>query len=441
MSNNTLKNILLCLDNSEDSRTATGLALALADKDTTITGLHVYAAALHTARFSQLEQYLPERYQNKTALAEQRYAHTTLITKGLEIISDSYMAPLTTLGVEARIKTMAIKREGKNYREILNEAHKNLEPEGETTKKNADEGEATEEYNNEASLAEEHNNKAYTLTILGARGLGKLDTPEEDGCGSVTERVARGIRTDLLIVRTTLDNGKNNIDEAREIAVAIDGSPASYGALITAIELAGKLDKKIKVLAAFDPLYHQVAFKSLEGVLSEADGELFKLEEQEKLHTEIIDNNLAALYQDHLDTAVEVAKSLGIVVSSELLSGKPYTELIKYTKKEKPFILMLGKTGVHADAELEIGSATEKTLRSAECNIYISTRPYTPAPKTRDDDLPDISWNPEAEETISRIPAFARAMVRKMAEEMASEQETDTVTRELLLELRKRIGL
>ncbi len=413
MPNNTFKNILLCLDNSEDSRTATRLALAMAGKDTTITGLHVYAAALHTERFSQLERYLPERYQNKAALAEQRSAHTTLITKGLEIISDSYMTPLTALGEESGVKTRAVKREGKNYREILNEAHKNSE----------------------------HNNKAYTLTILGARGLGKLDTPEEDGCGSVTERVARGIKTDLLIVRTPLDISKDCKDEASEIAVAIDGSPASYGALILAIELAEKLAKKIKVLAAFDPLYHQVAFKSLEGVLSEADGELFKLEEQEKLHTEIIDNNLAALYQDHLDTAVEIAKDFEIEISAELLSGKPYTELLKYIKKEKPFILIMGKTGVHADAELEIGSATEKTLRSAECSVYISTKPYTPAPRTRDEGLPDISWNLEAEETISRIPAFARAMVRKMAEEMAIEKTTDTVTRELLLELRKRIGL
>ncbi len=430
MPNETFKNILLCLDNSEDSRTATRLALALAGTDTTITGLHVYAAALHTERFSQLEQYLPERYQNKAALAEQRSAHTTLITKGLEIISDSYMAPLTTLGIEAEIKTRAIKREGKNYREILNEAHKNLRNEDATIK----EGEGSDE----ASLAEEDNNETYTLTILGARGLGKLDTPEEDGCGSVTERVARGISTDLLIVRTPPNDSK---DEAHEIAVAIDGSPASYGALITAIELAKKLNKKIKILAAFDPLYHQVAFKSLEGVLSEADGELFKLEEQEKLHTEIIDNNLAALYQDHLDTAVVVAKDFEIEISAELLSGKPYTELIKYAKKEKPFILMMGKTGVHADQELEIGSASEKTLRSAECSVYISTRPYTPAPRTRDDDLPDISWNREAEETISRIPAFAHAMVREMAEEMAIEKNTDTVTRELLLELRKRIGL
>ncbi|VAV83042.1 hypothetical protein MNBD_DELTA01-697 [hydrothermal vent metagenome] len=403
MPDNTCKNILLCLDNSEDSRTATKLALRLAGtEEMTITGLHVYAAALHTERFHQLESYLPERYQNKEALDEQRSAHTTLITKGLEIISDSYMAPLTALGLEQGVRTKTVKREGKNYREILDEAK-----------------------------------IGYGLVVLGARGLGTLNTPEEDGCGSVAERVARGIRADLLIVRTT---ARDDEDEADEISVAIDGSPESYGALLVAIGLAKKLDKKIKAIAAFDPLYHQVAFQSLEGVLSEADGELFKLEEQEKLHTEIIDNNLAALYQDHLDTAVAVAKDAGIDIDSELLSGKPYSELIKYARGKSPFMIIMGKTGVHADQGLEIGSATEKTLRGAPCSIYITTSTYTPPPRS-DKDLPDISWNPEAEETVSRIPAFARAMVRKMAEETATEKGTDTVTRELLLELRKRIGL
>jgi len=404
MPDNTYDNILLCLDNSDDSRTATGLALRLAGIDeTTITGLHVYAATLHSERFRQLESYLPERYQNEEALNEQRSAHTTLITRGLEIISDSYMAPLTTLGLETGIKTRTIKREGKNYSEILDEAK-----------------------------------AGYDLLVLGARGLGTLNIPEEDGCGSVAERVARGVKTDLLVVRTA---GRDGEDEAQEISVAIDGSPESYGALLTAIELAKKLDKKIKAIAAFDPLYHQVAFKSLEGVLSEADGELFKLEEQEKLHTEVIDNNLAALYRDHLDTAVAVAKDAGIDIDSELLPGKPYTELIKYARDKRPFMIVMGRTGVHADQDLEIGSATEKTLRGAPCSVYITTGSYTPSPERPDKCLPDISWSQEAEETVSRIPAFARAMVRKAAEETATEKGTDTVTRALLLELRKRIGL
>ncbi len=404
MPDNTFKEILLCLDNSEDSRTATKLALRLANIDeTTVTGLHVYAAELHTERFRQLESYLPERYQNEETLQEQRSAHTTLITRGLEIISDSYMAPLTTLGLELGIKTGAVKREGKNYREILNEAE-----------------------------------TGYGLAVLGARGLGTLNIPEEDGCGSVAERVARGIMTDLLIVRTT---GRDDEDEEQEISVAIDGSPESYGALLTAIGLARKLDKKLRAVAAFDPLYHQAAFQGLEGVLSEADGELFKLEEQEKLHTEIIDNNLAAMYRDHLDTAVAIAKDAGIEMDSELLPGKPYTELIKYARGKRPFMIVMGKTGVHADQGLEIGSATEKTLRNAPCSVYISTTSYTPSPERPDKDLPDISWTPEAEETALRAPAFARAMVRKMAEETAAEEGRDTVTQELLLELRRKIGL
>lgn len=413
MPENTFKKILLCLDNSVDSRAATEVALGLSERNaTTITGLHVYAAALHTERFSQMEQYLPERYQNKEILAEQRSAHTTLITKGLEIISDSYMAPLTEVGKKTGIRTETVKREGKNYAEILREAHKNLKSEGE---------------------APEESCGSYDLTIMGARGLGTLDTPEEDGCGSVTERVARAIRTDILIVRPA--------DKGGDIVVAIDGSAEGYGALMVAIAIAKKLNANIKAVSAFDPLYHQVAFQSLEGVLSKADGELFKLEEQEKLHTEIIDQNLAALYQDHLETATAVAKEYGVNIKTELLSGKPYTEIIKYAASNKPYMLVMGRVGVHKDSGLKIGSTTEKTLRGVNCSVYITARRYTPALKKEADNLPQISWNAEAEETISRIPAFARAMVRKMAEETATKEGTVTVTRELLMELRARIGL
>jgi hypothetical protein len=49
-----------------------------------------------------------------------------------------------------------------------------------------------------------------------------------------------------------------------------------------------------------------------------------------------------------------------------------------------------------------------------------------------------VEWDPAAEERLSRIPYFLRAMVRKGVERHATEQGIPVVTIELMEELRKR---
>jgi len=64
----------------------------------------------------------------------------------------------------------------------------------------------------------------------------------------------------------------------------------------------------VKVIAAFDPYYHYVAFNRIASVLSEEAGKVFKFKEQEKLHEEIIDSGLAKIYDGHLAVARSIAK-------------------------------------------------------------------------------------------------------------------------------------
>ena len=84
-------NIYVALDNSEHSDAASTVALELADAfDARIIGMHVYAARMHDYRFKQMEYTLPEEYQDEAELLRQRRIHDSLITTGLELISDSY---------------------------------------------------------------------------------------------------------------------------------------------------------------------------------------------------------------------------------------------------------------------------------------------------------------------------------------------------------------
>src|SRR3990172_11417639 len=116
------KNILVCLDISDYAVAAIDLALGIASvTGASVTGCHVYAARLHDMGFRQMEGGLPPQYQDPDELKRQREGHGDLITRGLRVISDSYMAVLIAKARSAGISPASVQREGRNYVEILKE--------------------------------------------------------------------------------------------------------------------------------------------------------------------------------------------------------------------------------------------------------------------------------------------------------------------------------
>ncbi len=382
--------ILVCLDNSAHSLSASDLAVAIARASSySLTGLHVYAARLHNARFREMEDGLPEAYRREEEIRNTREVHDTLITKGLQIISDSYTAVFLAKAQSAHIPAKGVSREGKNFEEILKEA-----TEG-----------------------------GYGLVMLGRHGLGRTGA---ERIGSVAERVVRRARTDVLVAGESLEAGKG-------IIAAIDGSAASFGGLLAAIHLADIFNCEVEAVSAFDPEFHQTAFRSIAGVLTEEAGRLFRFREQERLHDEIIDKGLARIYQGHLDTAASVAASKGKNIKTTLLSGKASDEIIKHVKKTRPFMLVLGRTGVHATAGLDIGSVTENCLRETECQVLVSSSAFTPKLEGKD----SFAWSAEAEQILSRIPQFARGVVKGMVEDAARKEGLNEVTPGFMRKVRK----
>ncbi len=85
------KSIYVALDNSEHSDAGTTVALELAEAfSARCIGMHVYAARMHDYRFKQMEYTLPDEYQDEAELLRQRRIHDSLITTGLQLISESY---------------------------------------------------------------------------------------------------------------------------------------------------------------------------------------------------------------------------------------------------------------------------------------------------------------------------------------------------------------
>ncbi|MGC2167167.1 MAG: universal stress protein [Gallionella sp.] len=386
------RRILVALDSSDHANAAMRIAVSLAklDSDAIIAGSHVYAAQMHDIRFRQMEGGLPDQFRQEQELERQRDVHDDLITRGLSIITDSYLDQAARLCDELDISFKRRSLEGKNYRE----------------------------------LARETNSGTYDLLIMGALGLGAVHGSR---LGTVCTRVARRSQIDTLIVK---DPGRAVNDGP--VVVAVDGSPKSYGGLLTALTLAKHWQVSVKVIAAFDPYYHYVAFNRIAGVLSEEAGKVFKFKEQEKLHEEIIDSGLAKIYDGHLAVSRTIAKDHDIDIETELLDGKPHDAIEKYLKKVKPSLLIVGKLGIHADDELDIGGNTEQLLQNVECSILLSMREHRPEV----DVLADVttSWTHEAEARMERVPSFVRSMARMSILRYAQEHGHTVITQRIVEE-------
>lgn len=373
------KTIYIPVDNSDHSNTAVETGIHLAKTfGSKIVGSHVYAAKMHDKRFKQMEAGLPEEYHDEKELDRQRQVHDSLITRGLQIITDSYLDFVDKKCTEANLPLERRSLEGRNWK----------------------------------VLAEDINTNAYDLVIMGALGVGAV---KDSVIGSNTERLLRRVRnSDMLIIKQT------QLMTGGRIVVAVDGSPYSFGGLMTGLALGKAFDMPVEAISAFDPYFHYAAFHSISGVLNEEAGKVFRFKEQEKLHEEIIDSGLAKIYQSHLDISRELAQAEQTDVKTTLLDGKAFEKIIQYVRKDIPALLIVGRIGVHSDEDMDIGSNTENLLRAAPCNILVSNRKFVPPLDTQAEYT--IAWTEEALRRMERIPVFARGVAKTAIHRYAIEK-------------------
>ena len=389
------KNIYLPIDNSDYSNACIDIGLELAKKcGSRIVASHVYAAKMHNVRFRQMESGLPEEYQEEQELEKQRNIHDQLITKGMEVITDSYLDIPRSKCEDQGIAFIGKSLEGKNWVELVRDI----------------------------------NESDYDLVIMGIMGLGAV---RDSQIGTVAERVIRRIQTDTLLVKYLPELQKEKSSNGK-IVVAIDGSGHSFGGLKTGIELARLWDRPLEIISSFDPYFHYAMFNSLAGVLSKEASEVFKLEQQEKLHEEIIDKGLAKIYQAHLEVSRKVAEEEGMNCTIRLLDGKVFEKILQYTREENPFLLILGRIGVHSALEMDIGGNTENLIRLVTCNVYMSSRVFKPRIDTLAEEM--VEWTAEARERLKKIPGFVRPMATSAILRYAMERGHSMITSSLIAE-------
>src|ERR1043165_3673019 len=351
------KSIYVPVDNSEHSNRAVACAVAMGKAfDAKLVGCHVYAAQLHDYRFRQMEYTLPEEYIDEVELDRQRKIHDSLITMGLKLISDSYLDGMSRMCGESGIDFEPRMMDGKHHTEILKD------------------------------LA----GSKHDLVGWGGLGSGRA---RDSVIGSVCERVPRQADRDVWVVKHVPEAGEPERDT---ILVGIDGSPQSFGALMTAIELARTFDKRIEAIAVYDPYLHYSVFNGIVNVLTEQAAKVFRFEEQNQLHEEIIDTGLAQIYQSHLEVGERMGSEAGVAVKKPLLDGKPFQKILDHARKTNPWLIVMGRIGVHSPAdETGLGSNVENILRAAPCDVLLSTRIEVPRLDVRAEET--VRWTPGAE--------------------------------------------
>lgn len=405
------KTIYVPVDNSDYSNQAIASAVELGRKfDSTMVGCHVYAASMHDYRFKQMEYTLPDEYLEETELDRQRKIHDSLITMGLELISESYLEPMKAVCDDAGLEFEPKMMDGKHHVEIVRDIRES----------------------------------GYDLTVLGVMGIGRV---RDTQIGSVCERVARTADRDVLVIKrlpakagASNGNGNGNGHEVQTeaeadgrdtILVGVDGSPQSFGALMTAIDLAKTFGKKVEAISVYDPYLHYSVFKGVVNVLTERAAKIFRFEEQNQLHEEIIDTGLAQIYQSHLDVAETMAREVDVELTKTLLDGKAFQKVLDHARKSDPWMLVIGRVGVHSDeGESGLGSNAENLLRTCPCDLLLTTRLEYPELDVKAEE--SIRWTPEAEERFKRVPEQVRGIARTALYRLAVEQGHSVISSDVL---------
>ncbi len=390
------KEVYVPVDNSDYSNQACVIGVDIARQfGGRVAGCHAYAAKMHDVRFRQMESGLPEEFRDEDEMKRQRKIHDQLITKGLEIITDSYIDVLEPLCEKYDVELVRRSLEGKNFKVIVEDVNEN----------------------------------DFDLVVIGAMGMAAV---KDTVLGTVTERVVRRLtKADTLIVK--------DLDRSpfEHIVVAVDGSAKSLGGLKRAIELAREFGGEVEAISVFDPYFHYAMFHSIAGVLSSKAQKVFRFKEQEKLHEEIIDSGLAKIYTAHLEIAKKIAADEGVELKTTLLAGKPFEQTLKYVNEVNPTLVVMGRIGYHSDDEMDIGGNTENMMRYLPANVLITNYEYqAPDILTAEEHM---TWTKEALERLDRIPGFVVGMATGAIIRYAIERGYTVITTGVIDEVIKNI--
>jgi hypothetical protein len=113
-------------------------------------------------------------------------------------------------------------------------------------------------------------------------------------------------------------------------------------------------------------------------------------------------------------------------LKTTLVAGKAFEKILLYAKEQKPWLLVMGRIGIHSSDEMDIGSNTENLLRLAPCHLLLVSRSFVPPLDVEAEET--IVWTEEAKKRMDRVPSFVQGMAKKALHTYAVEKGHTVIT-------------
>ncbi|HID47242.1 MAG TPA: universal stress protein [Methanothermococcus okinawensis] len=137
----------------------------------------------------------------------------------------------------------------------------------------------------------------------------------------------------------------------KKILIPTDNSPVSIEAARHGLEIARLMNSKVYVIYVVDimpfiGLPTEGFWETMREVLEEEGKEAFKKIE-------------------------EIARELGVKITTEILEGNPAREIVEYGERKGVDLIVMGTSGKSGIDRLLLGSVAEKVSRKAQCPVLL----------------------------------------------------------------------
>jgi len=173
--------------------------------------------------------------------------------------------------------------------------------------------------------------------------------------GSVTEKVLRGSKSPLFLVRAGFDNDAAPMVTPKTIVVPLDGSELAESVLPTVAEFAKALNLAVVLCRAFE--LAASAYYGSEAYLP---------------NYEEMTQQIRAEAEDYLREKAEKLKAAGVTtVSAVVLEGSGADQIIRYAHEHHDALVAMCTHGRSGVGRWVLGSVTEKVVRHSDDPVLV----------------------------------------------------------------------
>jgi len=173
--------------------------------------------------------------------------------------------------------------------------------------------------------------------------------------GSVAEKVLRGSRNPLFLVRANEEDATDSTAMIKSVLVPLDGSELAESVLSTVVEVAKTLDLEVVLCRAYE--IEQSAYYGREEFVPNYDGLLEQLKENA---------------EDYLNKVADSLKRAGLnKVSCIALAGSGAEQIADYSRQHPDAMVIMCTHGRSGVSRWVLGSVTEKVVRHSSDPVLV----------------------------------------------------------------------